>query len=627
MTLALLAVAWLLTYLLHSTILLGGAWLLSATRAVRSPVVQDTVWKVCLVGGLLTATIQTAWPVEGLGPRFWLPSVMAPAAAAAPAVRETWVAPAAAAGVAARPATHLRARAAAAAAPITASPARVPASATPTPYTLPPTPSLSWPQALLGIWILGAGALLVRVSTRRLRFCRRLDDRRELVRGELIEMLESLRAAAGVRRRVRLAVSSELSGPVAMGRSEICLPDRVLTSLSGAEQRAVLAHELGHLVRQDPSWLAVAVVVENLLFLQPLHRLARRGIQEAAEYLCDDWAVHHGGGSLTLAKCLAEVATWMQAAGRAVPVSGMAENRSQLVARVQRLLDGVEPRAVRGLRLAVPVAALALSTVAFAAPGVLPCTCTDAAAGGGAAAWQDRAGVVAVSGAPHLWATIRDGHVVTFRSGFAPRIIGVGRIGIRRGGRAIELMDDQRLTVNGRVVDDGGEVEVRESDRLRIVDAGGRTLWSLEPVRLTRDQVRAVESMAVTDDEDVAPADAAADAGDAWDEDDSVQLDSDDVLDTAEIAAASRQLGRLGERLGRDISVQIVPQVAQVQRLAVRLAGDMAPRLAEMGMSIAADLGPELARAFGDSACDSTDSRAPRAARRRAIDGAKRLRP
>ena len=71
MTLALLAVAWLLTYLLHSTILLGGAWLLSATRAVRSPVVQDTVWKVCLVGGLLTATIQTAWPVEGLGPRFW----------------------------------------------------------------------------------------------------------------------------------------------------------------------------------------------------------------------------------------------------------------------------------------------------------------------------------------------------------------------------------------------------------------------------------------------------------------------------------------------------------------------------------------------------------------------------
>ena len=41
MTLTLLVVAWLLTYLVHSTILLGGAWLLSAARVVRSPVARD----------------------------------------------------------------------------------------------------------------------------------------------------------------------------------------------------------------------------------------------------------------------------------------------------------------------------------------------------------------------------------------------------------------------------------------------------------------------------------------------------------------------------------------------------------------------------------------------------------
>ena len=622
MALTFLVLAWLLTYLVHSTMLLGGAWVLSATRIVRSPAVRDTLWKVCLVGGILTATVYSLFPYQPYSLHVLLPGVTQPAPAAAFARAEppvTWAA-------SARP---VAAGSGAAVAPIVRrAPAAGPEwSRTASPIPNPQSPTPSWPRLLLGLWLVGALAFVVRLLVLRLRLRRSLSRRREISDGPLAVMLDSLRSRAGVRRRPRLTASAELAGPVAIGASEICLPERALTALDPAQQRAVLAHELGHLVRQDPLWLGVAAACESLFFFQPLNRLARRRIQEAAEYLCDDWAVHHGGGSLTLDKCLAEVATWMQAAGRAVPVSGMAENRSQLVARVQRLLDGVEPRAVRGLRLAVPVAALALSTVAFAAPGVLPCTCTDAAAGGGAAAWQDRAGVVAVSGAPHLWATIRDGHVVTFRSGFAPRIIGVGRIGIRRGGRAIELMDDQRLTVNGRVVDDGGEVEVRESDRLRIVDAGGRTLWSLEPVRLTRDQVRAVESMAVTDDEDVAPADAAADAGDAWDEDDSVQLDSDDVLDTAEIAAASRQLGRLGERLGRDISVQIVPQVAQVQRLAVRLAADMAPRLAEMGMSIAADLGPELARAFGDSACDSTDSRASRAARRRAIDGAKRLRP
>ena len=375
MALALLAVAWLLTYLLHSTILLGGAWLLAATRAVRSPVAKDALWKVCLVGGLVTATVQTAFPLEGFGQRLWLPdgsAVQEQMATAAPvAAAGTWTT--------AEPAAPRRATPAEERSPTPYTPRPTPGlsgapvsapEATST-YNPQPTTGLAWPLALLGIWTLGAVAMLVRLTLRRARFCRRLGERRELSEGPLVETLESLRAAAGVRRRVHLAVSAELSSPVAMGASEICLPERVLTALGPAEQRAVLAHELGHLVRRDPTWLALGVALENLLFVQPLNRLARRRVQEAAEYLCDDWAARQTGG-LTLARCLAEVATWLQAQRRAVPVSGMAENRSQLVERVQRLLDGAEPRAARGLRLAVPVAALALSTVAFAAPGVLP---------------------------------------------------------------------------------------------------------------------------------------------------------------------------------------------------------------------------------------------------------------
>ena len=615
MTLLLLAVAWLLTYLVHSTILLGGAWALTATGTVRSPVAKDTLWKVCLVGGLLTATIQTAWPVEGLGPRYWLPSATAQAAQAAP-VGETRVAPSQA-RISARPSAAARSRVPARAWHGGVPAAAMPASATLAPSPKPLAPSLSWPQALVGLWLLGAVLLLARLVTRRRLFCRRLGDRRELVRGQLVETLESLRAEAGVRRRVRLAVSSELSGPVAMGRSEICLPDRVLTSLSGAEQRAVLAHELGHLVRQDPSWLAVAVAIESALFLQPLNRLARRGLQEAAEYLCDDWAVHHGGGSLTLAKCLAEVATWMQAGerGRPVPVTGMAENRSHLVARVQRLLDGGEPRAVRGLRLAVPVAALALATVAFAAPGIMPPCPGDASPSAAAPAREAWAPARTFPGGPRWWATVRDGRMVTFRSGFAPRISGEGRIGIRHGGRAIELMDDQHVTVNGRVVDDGGDVEVSESDTLRIVDGDGYVLWSVEPVRLTPQQARAL-ARASASDEARAAAEDDSNGGSIRDDEDSVQLDADDVA----------QLSSLGSTLGTEVTAEIVPQVAQVRRAALKFAGDVAPRLAQMGMRIAADIGPAIARAFDDSACDSTGAPVKHRSRQRGIDGAKRLR-
>ena len=62
--LALPAVAqdWILTYLLHSTILLGGLWILS--RAVRKlPAAwQESLWRTALLGGLVVRVVPTASP-------------------------------------------------------------------------------------------------------------------------------------------------------------------------------------------------------------------------------------------------------------------------------------------------------------------------------------------------------------------------------------------------------------------------------------------------------------------------------------------------------------------------------------------------------------------------------------
>ena len=625
MALALLAVAWLLTYLLHSTILLGGAWLLSATRVVRSPIAKDTLWKVCLVGGLVTATVQTAYPLEGLGRRIWLPG---------------------GASQSEQLAATTTARAPTAWSGSVASRSPVAAPTLRTPYTPHPAPSLSrapiaesaptttyspqstnrpaWPLILLGVWIVGAAAMLGRVAFRRLRFCRRLDDCRELEEGELVETLESLCAAAGVRRRVRLAVSAQLSGPVAMGSAEICLPERVLTSLAPAERRAVLAHELGHLVRRDPTWLALGVVLESLLFVQPLNRVARRRVQEAAEYLCDDWAARQTGGGLTLAKCLAEVATWLQAPRRAVPVSGMAENRSQLVERVQRLLDGVEPRTARGLRMAVPVAALALSTVAFAAPGVLP-PCDGGSASAAPAAMRHHAGVAAPGGDSHTWATIRDGRVLTFRSGFAARITGSGRIGIRRGGLAIELVDGQHLTLNGRTVDDEEEVSVSERDTLRIVDASGRTVWRLEPVWIASDETagQADEPAPIVagDTDDTGSVDEMADSAAA------LAVAAAGVVDAAALEAASTEIARATGRLGHEVRVKLAPRIMRLQQMSERMAVKAAPRLARMGAQVAASVGPAIARALRACAACEAAPRSTPGRRHRGIDGSKRLQP
>src|SRR6266496_3639678 len=50
--------AWLLTYLIHSTVLLGVAWFVTRRRRLE-PAVSDLLWKVALLAGLVTGTVQS----------------------------------------------------------------------------------------------------------------------------------------------------------------------------------------------------------------------------------------------------------------------------------------------------------------------------------------------------------------------------------------------------------------------------------------------------------------------------------------------------------------------------------------------------------------------------------------
>ena len=60
------AIAWLTTYAVHSTLLLGAAWI--ATRRMQAPRLRELVWKGALVGSLCTAGVQA---VAGAGPLTW----------------------------------------------------------------------------------------------------------------------------------------------------------------------------------------------------------------------------------------------------------------------------------------------------------------------------------------------------------------------------------------------------------------------------------------------------------------------------------------------------------------------------------------------------------------------------
>lgn len=342
--------AWLLTYALHSTILLGLTWLIVNSRRV-GPGTADVLWKAALVGGLLTATTQSALDLRPAGSIIIAPSVGE--VAAEPTAAEL-----------ALDRTTERATLPTNEGVIAGTNAEADSS----PLDDAPAP-LSLASLLALGWLAVAVILVVAYSARRLVLIGRLGDRRVVDDGDALALLAALCRETGVIAPVRLTSSNAISSPVALGRSEICLPAAALDELEPAQQRAMLAHELAHLVRRDPQWLAFACVIERALFFQPLNRLARRGIQASAEYLADDWAARRTGG-VPLARALVKVAEWIQASPLGVPVAGFAEERSQLTARVTRLLDrsiGQAPRSRWGVA-ALAAGVLALTT-AFA-PGV-----------------------------------------------------------------------------------------------------------------------------------------------------------------------------------------------------------------------------------------------------------------
>ncbi len=339
--------AWLLTYALHSTVLLGTAWL--AVRSGRlSPAFNDVIWKTALVGGVLTATAQSTLDRRPVGTfAIGTPTAVTATPAASnefadPEASETSTAEGAAVGV-----------------PVGATTLDGGASA----------PARDWTALIALTWLLAASSLVLWYVARRLVLVGRLGDRRSVEKGPVTSMLDALCRETGVRTYVHLTVSGAISSPVALGSGEICLPAAALVELDPAQQRAMLAHELAHLVRRDPQWLALSCLVERAFFFQPMNRLGRNGVQESAELCADEWAARHSGG-VPLARALVKVAEWIQASPLGVPVAGFAEERSQLTKRVSRLLEAGAIAAPRSRATAVAVAAGALVLTAAFAPGV-----------------------------------------------------------------------------------------------------------------------------------------------------------------------------------------------------------------------------------------------------------------
>jgi len=333
---------WLMTYAIHSTLLIGGLLLLTATALGRRLAAGhgSWLWRFALVGGLITASLQSIRSSAPLAGTLRLDGdTPALTMVRVELQRETLT------GIETVGQAPREKRT----------------------FNSSIDVRLLWPLLMLGAWFVIAATLLGWFLVARARFLRAIGPRANADHTLAGNALRHLLREERINQKVLLTLSERLTSPVALGNDEICLPTRALAELDPIRMESILAHELAHLVRRDPSWLTIARVIEAVLFFQPLNVLARRRMQESAEFASDAWASTRVARPLDLAHCLARVAEWTIAAPR-LPVPAMAERRGAvLVRRVERLTTGrviPELRPGRGVRLAAVAALLGLILLA-----------------------------------------------------------------------------------------------------------------------------------------------------------------------------------------------------------------------------------------------------------------------
>ena len=273
---------WLQTYAVHGALFAALAAVAERTRwgAVASR--RDAVWKLALVGGIVTSTVFVA-------------AGSAPSGAAVRLSPQGVIAPAL------------------------------------------ESDGMFW----LATGWMAITAILALRTARGWRLGVRHAGRRRTIRQGLAPALlrEILGPAAD---RVTLSCSRTLRVPVAFAR-EICVPVRALRELPRDELRALLAHEAAHVVRRDAVWLMIAAAVRALGWWQPLNLLAAARLRLTMELCCDERAAAGSRERAALARCLIKVAAWSVEDLRP-EFAAMASRGSALRRRLESLLDDAPHR-------------------------------------------------------------------------------------------------------------------------------------------------------------------------------------------------------------------------------------------------------------------------------------------
>lgn len=206
-----------------------------------------------------------------------------------------------------------------------------------------------WPVPwLISAWAIGVLIMLLRLLAG-------LRGVRALLHGStpvpdslLLAEFAALREAMAVRGQIALRASIDIATPLAVGIlwPTVILPASLLTGLTPAQMRAVLAHELAHIRRYDYLVNFLQRIAEAFFYFNPALWWISRQIRFEREACCDALAARHSGDPLDYAAALV-VATRHAAPAMALGNAMDGGDPGSVAERVQRLLRNGHRPALR----------------------------------------------------------------------------------------------------------------------------------------------------------------------------------------------------------------------------------------------------------------------------------------
>ena len=261
---------------------------------------------------------------------------------------------------------------------VSVAPADAPAAPNVTANLRHPSPPLNYSAANLLTFLWLAGVLLTAVRLARGWWITRRWAAQTLS-PDIDSGLPSIFLAlpSELRRGVALRLTDALDVPTLVGilRPQIWLPRTLSASLTPAELRHVLLHELGHARRRDLLCQWLCSLACCLHWFNPLVWLLARTARTDRELACDAWVLSRGAlENETVASyghtLLKVVASMYRQTPRALPVVSMAVGKRHLDLRVRQIRTFRPVAPWRGvIALAATLALVATLTVRGAAAG------------------------------------------------------------------------------------------------------------------------------------------------------------------------------------------------------------------------------------------------------------------